>query len=114
MEMKVHLHPEVFDIVLQGIKDVEIRVNDEKRRKLKVGDTLLCLKRPEEVETISAKVTDLVYFSNFQEVVDMYPMERIYLSTTTKEEYVSLMKQFYSDEEVAKDGIVAIHFARKK
>ncbi len=37
MEMIVHLHPEVFDIVLNKDKDVEIRVNDEKRRKLHVG-----------------------------------------------------------------------------
>ena len=31
MEMKVHLHKEVFDIVKDGIKDVEVRLNDEKR-----------------------------------------------------------------------------------
>ena len=27
MEMKVHLHKEVFDIVKDGIKDVEVRLN---------------------------------------------------------------------------------------
>ena len=33
MEMFVHLHPEVFEIVLNGIKNVEARVNDEKKKK---------------------------------------------------------------------------------
>ena len=37
MEMTVHLHKEVFDIVKNGVKNVEVRLNDSKRQKLKVG-----------------------------------------------------------------------------
>lgn len=114
MEMVVHLHPEVFDIVLNGVKDVEVRVNDEKRRKLNIGDTLIFLKRPEEVEKLCAKVTNLVYFNSFEEVVDAYDMKRIYLDGTTREEYVNLMKKFYSDEKVKKYGVVAIEFELEK
>lgn len=114
MEMFVHLHPEVFEIVLNKIKDVEVRVNDLKRRKLNIGDTLIFLKRPEEKEQIKAKVINLVYFNNFQEVIDYYDMKRIYLSNTTKEEYISLMHQFYSSKEVKEWGVVAIEFKIKK
>ena len=110
MEMIVHLHPEVFDIVLNKDKDVEIRVNDEKRRKLNIGDTLVFLNRSNEEEQIKATITNLVYFNNFLEVADYYDMKRIYLEDTTKEEYINLMKKFYSDEEVEKYGVVAIEF----
>ena len=110
MEMVVHLHPEVFDIVLNGVKDVEIRVNDEKRRKLHVGDTLIFVNRGNEEEKLTAKVINLVYFNNFLEVTDYYDMKRIYLEETTKEEYINLMKKFYSDEEVKEYGVVAIEF----
>lgn len=110
MEMIVHLHPEVFEIVLDGNKDVEIRVNDEKRRKLHVGDTLVFLKNPDEIEKLTAKVTNLVYFNNFEEVVAYYDMKRIYLEGVTKEDYINLMKKFYSDEEVKEYGVVAIEF----
>ena len=110
MEMKVHLHPEVFDIVTKGEKNVEVRLNDEKRRKLKVGDTLIFLKRPDEIETISAKITDLVPFSSFLDVVDYYEMKRIYLEFTTKEEYINIMRQFYSQEDESKYGVIAIEF----
>ena len=110
MEMIVHLHPEIFDIVLQGTKDVEIRVNDEKRRALKVGDTLIFVKRPGEQEKLKTTVKNLVYFSSFEEVLDAYDMERFYLEGTSHEEYLQLMKQFYSEEEVDKNGIVAIEF----
>ena len=110
MEMKVHLHPEVFDIVKSGLKDVEVRVNDLKRRQLEIGDRLLFLKRPNDDEEIFAVVKNLVYFNNFSEVVDSYSMERLYLSGISKDEYISLMKKFYSDEEVNKYGVVAIEF----
>ena len=114
MEMIVHLHPEVFNIVLNKDKDVEIRVNDEKRRKLNIGDTLVFLKRDNEQEQLKATITNLVYFNNFLEVTDYYDMKRIYLEDTTKEEYINLMKQFYNDEEVNKYGVVAIEFKLEK
>ena len=31
MEMIIHLHPDVFEIVKNKTKDIEVRVNDEKR-----------------------------------------------------------------------------------
>ena len=114
MEMIVHLHPEVFEIVLQGDKDVEVRVNDEKRRNLNVGDTLVFLKRDNEEEKLIAKVTNLVYFNSFLEITNYYDMKRIYLEETTKDEYINLMKKFYSDEEVKEYGVVAIEFKLEK
>ena len=45
MEMNIHLDSDIFDIVKNKSKDVEIRLNDLKRRKLNVGDTLIFLKR---------------------------------------------------------------------
>ena len=112
MEMIVHLHKEVFDIVRDGIKDVEIRVNDEKRRNLKVDDTLIFVNRGDENEKISAKVIKLNYFKDFTEVLNYYKMEKIYLKETTRDEYVMLMKKFYSDDEVNKYGVVAIEFKK--
>lgn len=114
MEMIVHLHKEVFDIVKNGVKDVEIRVNDEKRRKLNVGDTLIFINSGDENEKIKAKVTALVHFNDFTEVADYYKMEKIYLKETTKEEYLELMSKFYSDEEVKRYGVVAIEFDKEK
>lgn len=110
MEMNVHLHPDVFEIVKKGVKDVEVRVNDEKRRKLKVGDTLIFLKRPLEDQKIRAKVTKLEYYENFNELVNHYDMKRIYLEDYTKEMYLKEMERFYTKEEQKKYGVVAIVF----
>lgn len=110
MEMKVHLHPDVFDIVVAGDKDIEVRINDEKRRTLKVGDTLVFLKRPLEDESIKKKVKALEYYNNFEELVDHYEMKRIYLEGYTKEMYLKEMERFYTKEEQDKYGVVAIIF----
>lgn len=110
MEMIVHLDSDVFDIVKREIKDIEVRVNDEKRQKLQVGDTLIFLKRPKEDEKLIRKVKALEYYKNFNEVVDNYDMRRIYLEGYTKEMYLKLMKRFYTDEEQKNYGVVAIIF----
>ena len=113
MEMKVHLHSDVFDIVKNGKKDIEVRINDEKRRQLKVGDTLVFLRRPNDDEEIRAKVVGLEYYDYFHNLVDHYDMGRIYLSEYTKEEYLNEMKRFYTIEEQEKYGVVAILFEKE-
>ncbi len=113
MEMVVHLDNDVFEIVRDGIKDVEVRVNDEKRRKLKVGDTLIFLKRPLDDEEIRTTITFLDYYDNFTELVEHYEMKRLYLESYTKEMWLQEMKRFYSDEEQAKYGVVAIGFSKE-
>ena len=68
MEMIVHLDSDIFDIVESGSKDVEIKLNDEKRRQLKVGDTLVFLRRPDDVDSVKATITNLVYLNSDEEV----------------------------------------------
>ena len=113
MEMKVHLHADVFEIVKEGKKDIEVRINDEKRRLLSVGDTLVFLKRPNEDEEIRAKVVGLEYYDYFHNLVNHYDMERIYLSGYTKEQYLNEMKRFYTIEEQRENGVVAILFEKE-
>ena len=113
MEMIIHLHPDVFEIVKNKTKDIEVRVNDEKRRKLKIGDTLVFLKRPNDDEEIRAKVIGLEYYNYFDDLVEHYDMQRIYLSNYTKEEYLNEMKRFYTFEEQEKYGVVAIIFSKE-
>lgn len=110
MEMFVHLDSDIFEKVKTGTKNVEVRVNDEKRRKLSVGDTLVFLKRPDDIEKLSSKITGLVYFNNFNDLVDNYPIERLYSKDYTKIELLNLLSKFYSEEEINKYGVVAIEF----
>ena len=108
--MIIHLDEDIFENVKYGTKNVEVRVNDEKRRKLKVGDTITFLKRPDDIESINAIVEDLKYYKNFKELVDDYTIEELYSKGYSKEEFLLLLKRFYSYEEIDKYGTVAIRF----
>ena len=110
--MNIHLDEDVFEVVKSETKTVEVRVNDEKRRKLQVGDKITFLKRPDDIERIDAVIERLSYYDNFKTLVDNYTIEEIYLKGYTKEYFLDLLKRFYSDEEVNKYGVVAITFKK--
>jgi len=112
MEMIFHLHPDIFELVKNGKKDVEVRLNDEKRQRLRVGDHLVFLKRPDEEEKVEATVKELKYFNNFNEVVNYYPMERIHRPELTKDEYIKDMERYYSKEEQSELGVVCIVYEK--
>ena len=110
--MNIHLDEDIFEVVKNETKTVEVRVNDEKRRKLQVGDKITFLKRPDDIEKIDAVIERLSYYDNFKSLVDNYNIEEIYIKGYTKEYFFFFLKRFYSDEEVEKYGVVAIKFRK--
>ena len=108
--MEIHLDPEIFERVKNGTKNVEARVNDEKRRSIQEGYIITVLKRPEEKEALRVRVTQKRVYADFEELASMYPTERLYSPDYTKEQYLALLSKFYSNDEIAEDGVVAIHF----
>ena len=108
--MIIHLDEDIFEVVKYGTKTVEVRVNDEKRRKLKIGDNITFLKRPDDIEKMDAVIEDLVYYKDFNELVLDYTMAELYLKDYSKGDFINLLKRFYSDDEINKYGVVAIKF----
>lgn len=76
-----------------------MRLNDEKRRNLHVGDTLIFLKRPHDDEKITKTVKALEYFPNFETLAHHYEMKRIYLEGCPIEQYLKEMERFYTKED---------------
>ena len=97
-------------MVIHCKKNIEVRVNDEKRRKIKIKDQITFLKRPNESESIDAVIEDLKYYDNFEKLVENYNMEELYLQNYSKQDFLKLLKRFYTDEEINKYGVVAIKF----
>lgn len=110
--MIIHLDEDIFEVVKRKTKNIEVRVNDEKRRKLKIGDTITFLKRPNDTEKINAIVEDLIYYKDFEELVHNHTMSEMYLEGYSKNDFLNLLKRFYSSEEIEKYGTVAIKFKK--
>lgn len=92
-------------------KKIEYRVNDEKRRKMKVGDTITFYLRPENIKYIKTKIIGLKYYNN---LFDMYSDSfniYMYKYYKTPQDVVN-ETTYYSDEEINKYGCVAIFFEK--
>ena len=97
-----------FNKIKNGSKVYEIRLNDEKRKIINVGDIIIFKKEPELTETLQTVVKDLVYFKSFKEMVDTLPLEKIGFENLSKDEVESIYYGFYSIENELKYGVVAI------
>lgn len=111
--MIIHLDEDIFEVVKNGTKCVECRLNDEKRRLLKIGDSLTFLKRPDDKEKIEAIVDDLKYYDNFNDMMNDYSIEEVYIKGYSREEFLKLLERFYTIDDQKKYGVVAIKFKKK-
>jgi len=73
MEHTMGLYESPFNSIKFGKKTVEVRLNDEKRRKISVGDSIKFTKLPESNETLTVEVLELREFPTFKEMYEAIP-----------------------------------------
>ena len=103
-EMK--LQPEYFNFILNGTKRIEIRLNDEKRQNIKLGDKIKFLKEPDLNESFEAQVIGLLRYNSFEEMFKDYDISILSDKSMTKEELISVLEQFYTKEKQEKYGVI--------
>lgn len=68
MNHEMKLQPKYYDFILNGTKRIEIRLNDEKRKTIKVGDTITFYKEPLLNESFNVKIEnyiDIIVLMNY-------------------------------------------------
>lgn len=112
MKYKLNLCPEPFAKMKSGLKKIEMRLFDEKRSQIKIGD-LIEFTNKDTKEKITCKVINLYRFKNFEElyanfdksVLGYYPDE---------EAKPSDMNTYYPQEKIEKYGVLGIEIQRKR
>lgn len=89
-------------------KIYEIRLNDEKRKKIKIGDTIIFVKHSDNSDQIETTVTDLIYFDSFISMSKSIPAKDIGFNGKTEQEILNTYYSFYSKEKESSFGVVAI------
>lgn len=101
------LKTEPFSQMKCGNKKAELRLFDDKRKKLRVGDEILFTHSENTSETISAKIIGLHYFYHFDAI--SWDFEKKDLGIPENAESISsYMKKFYSDDAVWEYGALVI------
>ena len=110
MVHNMKLQPKYYDFIINGTKRIEIRLNDEKRRLIKVGDIIEFKKEPELNESFKVKVTDLIKYNSFKEMFNDFDTSLLASKDTTKEELLNTLEKFYPEEKQREYGVLCIKF----
>lgn len=103
------LNPEPFEKIKSGKKTVELRLYDEKRRQLHIGDEICFTNLADKTETLLTEVVELFVFDSFEKLYKTIPLE---MCGYSKEEALVAdphdMDAYYSAEEQKEYGVVGI------
>ena len=107
-EMKLDNKP--FELIKNGSKTIEMRLYDEKRQSIKIGDIIEFTNRLTE-EKIKVEVLALHKFANFTKMYANF--NKVLLGYKEDEEANPLdMEKYYSKEEQTKYGVVGIEIKK--
>ena len=104
----MHLDDVPFCKIADGAKTIELRLYDERRRAIKVGDNLLFVGKR---GTLSARVTALHVFDSFQTLYRTLDLLKCgYSPGELSSAHPDDMLQYYSAEQQRKWGVVGVQF----
>ena len=108
MKYTMKLQPKYYDYILYGTKRIELRLFDEKRQMIKIGDTIKFLKEPDLIESFEVKVIDLLRYNTFKELIDDYDISILSDKSMTKEELLNVLEEFYPIDKQREYGVLGI------
>lgn len=110
--MKKHimkLYPSPFRLMAEGKKTIELRLYDEKRKAISVGDTITFVNSEDSSAILNVIVIELFIFDSFDELYQKlsllecgYTEENINMATASD------MELYYSKEQQKQNGVVGI------
>mgnify|MGYP004495186523 FL=1 len=105
-EMK--LQPEYYNYILHGTKRVEIRLNDEKRKNIKINDKIIFLKEPDLNESFEVKVVKLIKYKSFEDMIKDYDISVLADKSITKKRLLADLEKYYPKEKQNECGVLCI------
>ncbi len=103
MKHKMKLLERPFNNILNGTKQIEFRLYDEKRQNIKVGDIIEFAKLPDLKQTINVVVEDLYQYPTFQELLISLGYQEEKLTKQLDEIF-----NIYTKEQEQKYGVLGI------
>lgn len=106
MNHEMKLQPFPYSKIKSGEKDIEVRLYDEKRRAITIGDTITFLLEPEMKESVQAKVVALLNYKTFTDLANDFPAHRFGHPDT--EDLLKSIFTFYTKEQEAQHTVLGI------
>ena len=102
------LRPAPFEMIKSGQKTIELRLYDEKRQLIKVGDEII-FSNAVTGEKLQVKVLNLYRFDSFADLYKSLPLLKCgYTSENIERATPADMEQYYPAEEQKEFGVLGI------
>lgn len=106
------LHPEPFAKIKDGSKTIELRLYDEKRQRISIGDTIRFVSTESAADAVCVYVKDLFIFDSFDELYKHLPlMECGYTEEDIHTASPDDMEVYYPKEKQSQYGVVGIQLS---
>ncbi len=112
MEHILKLKPKYFDYINNGTKRIELRLYDEKRQKIAIGDTIIFQKEPELEITMKVRVIGLLRYNAFKELFEDFGIEIMADKSMTKQKLLNVLEEFYTLEKQKQYGVLGIRIEK--
>ena len=104
---QMKLQEKDFNLIKDGVKVYEVRLNDEKRKEVEIGDFIEFSNNSNLDEKITCLVRSIFNFDSFKYMTDNLSADKLGLEGLTKNKIIDLYHEFYSKEDEEKYGVVA-------
>ena len=103
---EINLQPKYFDFIKDGTKRIELRLFDEKRQQIELGDIIEFTKS--ENEKFKAEVIGLLRYNSFNDLFEDFDISILADKSMTKQELLDVLSEFYTPEKQVEFGVLGI------
>lgn len=102
------LYGQYFRAIKEGKKKIEVRLNDEKRKEIKVDDIIKFNKIPEQNDTLQVQVIELKTYDTFKEMYEDIPFKEFDCEGWTMKKMMDGTYDIYTSDQEREWGALAI------
>lgn len=105
--MNLEQHP--FDMIAEGNKTIELRLNDQQRQCIHIRDEIEFINLADSTSKLMAKVLDIYKFDSFEELYQQLPLDQFgYKANEIANANAGDMDAYYPKEKQVKNGVLGI------
>lgn len=112
MKHVMHLDKKYFDLINENKKNIEIRLLDEKRKKISINDTICFVNKDDHDDTITVKIDSINSYKSFKELFTHSNHKELLWLSTSINSMVDEMHKIYPPSLEEKYGVLKISFRK--
>lgn len=105
---RMNLQTNSYNFIKDGTKRIEVRLLDEKRQKIQLGDIVEFYNSKGEI--IGARVTGILKYRTFEELFRDFDVSILADKSMTKDDLLKTLEKFHDKEKQLSYGVVGIRF----